>query len=56
MIHYNNKEIGELYLLGQAISEVYQFAVLVWQAGNFLTADNSYFQTADGMMFYCKEE
>lgn len=56
MIYLNNKEVGEIYMLAHAISEVYQMAVLVWQAGNFITSEGAYMQTAEGDMFYCKED
>lgn len=56
MIYINDKEIGEIYILVHAISEIYQMAELAWQAGNFITSDGAYMRTVEGDMFYCKED
>ena len=52
---YNGSEIVERRIGDMEISASYYGERLVWQAGNFRTADGFIFQTADNKVFNVKE-
>lgn len=54
-LYYEMQEVSGLFFENTELSALYFEGKVVWEAGNFRTADGLLFVTADGFTFNTKE-